>query len=216
LRCLVEAHSCLDRVLDASHCRSRKHMLLLRNTFVLVAAVCCLPIASPSPPFACPTTQFNITALQSACATQATACTTCATELARQYGPGISGMSQPTAEEVQMCVFSLVLQLLPSLPILPSVLACALPARSAQLNAWTAQQPTGEYHVDSQAMKSSAPAPAIAAFVGPTPVAHRPESSAPAPASATPARSSAAEFRVKGAIHATALLIATLYSMGGV
>jgi hypothetical protein len=130
------------------------------------------PARSPSSaPFVCPTVSLSVTALQRACTTQASACTTCAAALASQYGPlarASSGAAQPTRDEVQSCVFSLVVQLLPEVPLLPAVLACALPSHAAALspvNAWTGA-PGPDFHIDS-----TVPAPQVASLAGPRPQA---------------------------------------------
>ena len=168
--------------------------------------------AAPSPsPFVCPPVSFNVTALQRACATQASACTTCAAELAAQYGPlarASSGAAQPTGDEVQSCVFSLVVQLLPAVPVLPAVLACALPSHAVALNAWTGAQ-APDFHIDS--------APQVASLAGPTPQATPQTARAPAPspsayATPPPAQSNAPAMRPRGLTAVavfTALALAT-------
>ena len=149
---------------------------------VAMAASSALPLTPPpSPlpaPFVCPVVSFNVTALQRACTTQASACTSCAAELASQYAPlarASSSASQPTSDEVQSCVFSLVVQLLPEVPLLPAVMACALPSHAAALNAWTSA-PGPEFYIDS-----IGPAPQVASMAGPSPQATALAARAPAP-----------------------------------
>lgn len=83
--------------------------------------------------FTCPAVQFDLSLLQSNCATPASACGTCAAELAAQFGPAAreaNALDTASPEDLQSCLFSVILTLLPQLPLLPTVLACALPARA--------------------------------------------------------------------------------------